>query len=84
MTPPNLPAALRTDRVRMVALLYPKEGLSFEEFDQYWLNEHSKVFTSIDIVKKNFLKYEQVQFNFVVAVPLMLTCLSSVPFLTQD
>lgn len=56
----NLPATLRTDRVRMVALLYPKEGLSFEEFDRYWLNEHSKVFTSIDIVKKNFLKYEQV------------------------
>lgn len=55
-----LPATVRSDRVRMVALMYPKDGLSFEEFDKYWLNEHSKVFTSIDIVKTNLLKYEQV------------------------
>ena len=29
-------ATLRTDRVRFVALLYPKEGVTFEEFDRYW------------------------------------------------
>ena len=57
-------ATLRTDRVRFVALLYPKEGVSFEEFDRYWTEDHSKVFMSIDIVKQNLLKYEQVQLHF--------------------
>ena len=51
-TTTNQPA-LRADRVRMCALMRSKEGLSFEEFDQYWTNEHTKVFTSIDIVNKN-------------------------------
>ena len=44
----------------MVGLMYPKDGVGFEEFDHYWLHEHSKIFTSLDIVKKNLLKYEQV------------------------
>ncbi|EKM54102.1 uncharacterized protein PHACADRAFT_96414 [Phanerochaete carnosa HHB-10118-sp] len=56
-------STLRQDRVRAVALMYPKEGVSFEEFDKYWLEEHSKVFTSIAIVKKNLTKYEQFHFN---------------------
>ncbi|CDO76018.1 hypothetical protein BN946_scf184665.g10 [Trametes cinnabarina] len=50
---------LRTDRVRLVVLMAPKPGLSFEEFDRYWLNVHAEVFSSIAIAKRNLLKYEQ-------------------------
>ena len=52
--------ALRTDRVRLAVLMAPKPGLSFEEFDRYWLDVHAEVFSSIAIAKRNLLKYEQV------------------------
>ena len=48
----------------MIALFEPKEGLSFEEFDHYWLHEHGKLFASLAIVKEKLLKYEQVSFLF--------------------
>ncbi|KAI0326539.1 hypothetical protein GY45DRAFT_1258785 [Cubamyces sp. BRFM 1775] len=51
--------AVRTDRVRLAVLMAPKPGLSFEEFDRYWLDVHAEVFSSIAIVKRNLLKYEQ-------------------------
>ena len=51
---------LRQDRVRLAVLMAPKPGLSFEEFDRYWLDVHAKVFSSIAIAKRNLLKYEQV------------------------
>ncbi|KAI0358751.1 hypothetical protein OH77DRAFT_1397050 [Trametes cingulata] len=51
--------ALRIDRVRLAVLMAPKPGLSFEEFDSYWLNVHARVFSSIAIAKRNLLKYEQ-------------------------
>ncbi|KAI0718984.1 hypothetical protein C8T65DRAFT_569796 [Cerioporus squamosus] len=51
--------SLRTDRVRLVVLMAPKPGLSFEEFDRYWLDVHANVFSSIPIAKRNLLKYEQ-------------------------
>ena len=58
------PAApsFRKDRVRLAVLMAPKPGLSFEEFDRYWLNVHANVFSSIAIVKRNLLKYEQVRY----------------------
>ena len=52
--------SLRSDRVRLAVLMAPKPGLSFEEFDSYWLDVHAKVFSSIAIAKRNLLKYEQV------------------------
>ncbi len=55
--------SLRSDRVRLAVLMSPKPGLSFEEFDRYWLDVHADVFTSIAIVKRNLLKYEQVSFE---------------------
>ena len=58
-TDPSTPS-LRPDRVRLAVLMAPKPGLSFEEFDRYWLDVHAKVFSSIAIVKRNLLKYEQV------------------------
>ncbi|KAI0769380.1 hypothetical protein BD413DRAFT_604961 [Trametes elegans] len=62
--PSDAPAAaptpsVRTDRVRLAVLMAPKPGLSFEEFDRYWLNVHANIFSSIAIAKKNLLKYEQ-------------------------
>ena len=53
-------AKLDTTCVRMVGLMYPKDGLSFEEFDDYYLKFHGKLFASLPIVQKNLLKYEQV------------------------
>lgn len=57
---PSATPSLRTDRVRLAVLMAPKPGLSFEEFDRYWLDVHAKVFSSIEIAKRNLLKYEQV------------------------
>ena len=51
----------RADRVRMMALIYRKPGMSVEDFHNYWRDEHSKVFAGIAVVKKNLLKYEQVR-----------------------
>ena len=31
-----------------------------EEFQDYWLNHHGKLFSSLAVVKRNVLKYEQV------------------------
>ncbi|KAI0674924.1 hypothetical protein C8Q78DRAFT_1066822 [Trametes maxima] len=53
------PPTLRTDRVRLAVLMAPKPGLSFEEFDRYWLDVHANIFSSIAIAKRNLLKYEQ-------------------------
>jgi len=53
--------SVRTDRVRLVILVHRKEGMSLEDFQAYWRDEHSQVFTSIPIVKKNLLNYEQVR-----------------------
>jgi len=51
------------DRVRFMGLLYAKEGISFEQFDKYWREEHGPLFASLEIVKKNLLLYEQFHLN---------------------
>jgi hypothetical protein len=53
----------RTDRVRVVVLLKKKPTLSKEEFHKYWSGTHSALFSSLDIVKSNLVKYEQVRPN---------------------
>ena len=60
--PVKLPdsASIRADRVRLVIVLYRKQGTSAEEFHKYWREEHSRIFAGIAIVKRNLLKYEQV------------------------
>ena len=57
---PTPAPVLRADRVRLCFLLAPKEGMSVEEFRDHWFNQHGKIFSSLTIVKKNVLKYEQV------------------------
>ncbi len=58
--PNNKPLAARQDRVRLTLLVYRKEGISRDEFQRYWKDEHSKIFSGIAIVKKNLLSYVQV------------------------
>ena len=58
--PPDHPL-VRQDRVRMVALIFRKQGMSPEDFYKYWRDEHSDTVASIGIVKKNLLKYQQVR-----------------------
>ena len=59
-TPNKSPTASK-DRVRLTLLVYRKPGMSLNDFQQYWREQHSQIFTSIAIVKKNLLRYEQVR-----------------------
>lgn len=65
--------SIRTDRVRLAILLKKKQGLTNEEFLGYWLNNHAKLFSSLEIVKKNLLKYEQVLLPFLIR-PIHTIC----------
>jgi len=49
--------------VRLYSTMHKKEGMTQEEFHRYWRDVHGKLFTSLDISKKNLLKYEQVHVN---------------------
>ena len=60
-------ANVRADRVRLVILINRKEGMSVEDFQKYWRDEHSHLFSSLAIVKENLLKYEQV--HEVILIP---------------
>ncbi|KAF8899347.1 hypothetical protein BD779DRAFT_1667030 [Infundibulicybe gibba] len=51
------------NRVRMVILSKRAPNITNEEFSIYWANSHSKLFSSLAIVKKNLLKYEQAHTN---------------------
>ncbi|KAF5385131.1 hypothetical protein D9615_000970 [Tricholomella constricta] len=53
----------RTDRVRVIVFLKRKPGLTKEEFSRYWQGPHAELFMSLDIVKKNVIKYEQAHVN---------------------
>ena len=79
--------SIRTDRVRLAGLLKKKEGLTREEFLSYWLGHHGPLFSSLDIVKTNLSKYEQVSLFCYYYVPcsmLKATSTSSViPALQQ-
>ncbi|KIN94421.1 hypothetical protein M404DRAFT_1008333 [Pisolithus tinctorius Marx 270] len=72
--------SLRTDRVRITGSFKRKEGVSKEDFDNFWLNEHPKLFNSLDVVKKNILKYEQAHANEVVSKALADSGLNVAPF----
>jgi len=49
--------------VRLYSTMNKKDGISQEEFHRYWREEHGKLFASLDIVKKNLVKYEQAHVN---------------------
>ncbi|ESK92395.1 glyoxalase family protein [Moniliophthora roreri MCA 2997] len=54
---------IRTDRVRILIFFERNPSISYEEFGQYWLHEHSKVFTRYAEGKKGLIKYEQLHIN---------------------
>ncbi|KAJ7773436.1 hypothetical protein B0H16DRAFT_1512344 [Mycena metata] len=55
--------SFRTDRVRLFVLIKKKPSLSQEEFHQYWATTHGALFSSLEVVKKNLLRYEQAHTN---------------------
>ncbi|KAJ7475960.1 hypothetical protein FB451DRAFT_263796 [Mycena latifolia] len=63
--------SFRTDRVRLAILLKRKSTLTEEEFSQYWSGTHAALFSSVDIVKKNLIKYEQAHVNQSVLMQLV-------------
>lgn len=72
--------SLRTDRVRIIGSVKRKEGVSKEEFENFWINEHPKLFNSLEVVKRNVLKYEQAHANEVVSQALTESGLTVAPF----
>ncbi|KAF9237073.1 hypothetical protein BU15DRAFT_49272 [Melanogaster broomeanus] len=75
--------SLRTDRVRITVSFKRKEGISKEEFENFWLNEYFKLFNSLDIVKSNILKYEQAHANEVINKAIAEVGLPVAPFDAQ-
>ncbi|KAH7886393.1 hypothetical protein F5I97DRAFT_1928243 [Phlebopus sp. FC_14] len=73
-------SSLRTDRVRITATFKRKEGVSKEDFESFWLNEHPKLFNSLDVVQKNILKYEQAHANEAVSKAIANAGLAVSPF----
>ena len=61
--PPEKPL-VRSDRVRMIAIVFRKPGMSAEDFQRYWREDHSQLLASTTIAKRNLLKYEQVRLKF--------------------
>ena len=53
-------AAFQPNRVRLSPVVHPAPGISAQQFSQYWLKEHGRLFMSLDIARKNLTKYEQV------------------------
>ncbi|KAI1416651.1 hypothetical protein F5Y13DRAFT_205493 [Hypoxylon sp. FL1857] len=45
--------------VRITFFIKKKTDLTSEEFHKYWSEEHSKVFLSVPIVRRNIIKYSQ-------------------------
>ncbi|KAI0633462.1 hypothetical protein C8Q77DRAFT_1217856 [Trametes polyzona] len=54
---------VRKDRYRVVGLMAKKPGLTDEQFFAHWREVNGPLFTSLEIVKKNILKYEQHHYN---------------------
>ncbi|RDB24418.1 hypothetical protein Hypma_008455 [Hypsizygus marmoreus] len=64
--PPPMSASTPTfakDRVRLIFFLKRKEGLTKEQFSRHWLDPHAKLFMSLESVKANVTKYEQLHTN---------------------
>lgn len=47
-------------RIRLVACIKRRPDLSSEAFQRHWGEVHSKLYTNLDVVKKNILLYEQI------------------------
>jgi len=47
--------------------------MSIEDYDAHWLGEHSKIFSTMQVVKDNLLRYEQVRPAMSIATEMLLT-----------
>ncbi|KAL1708216.1 hypothetical protein EV121DRAFT_197540 [Schizophyllum commune] len=56
---PDSKPALRKDRVRLIYLLKRRKDITHEEFANYWLNVHSKVFIGSCVAHRYTLRYDQ-------------------------
>ncbi|KAF9255778.1 hypothetical protein L218DRAFT_883359 [Marasmius fiardii PR-910] len=54
---------LRTDRFRILLFIKKRPDVTREDFDRYWLEEHSKVILKFTDGKEGVLKYEQLHIN---------------------
>ncbi|KAI2472821.1 EthD domain-containing protein [Annulohypoxylon bovei var. microspora] len=45
--------------VKITFFMKKKDGISHEEFHKYWSEEHSKIFLSVPIIRRNLVKYSQ-------------------------
>ncbi|KAI4521618.1 hypothetical protein K525DRAFT_269690 [Schizophyllum commune Loenen D] len=55
--------SLRKDRVRLVYLLKRRKDITHEEFSNYWLNVHSKVFIGSRVAHQYTLRYDQMHLS---------------------
>ncbi|KAI1380263.1 hypothetical protein F4677DRAFT_441579 [Hypoxylon crocopeplum] len=55
---------VKTDRlVKMTFFIKKKDGMSYEDFHKYWSEEHSRIFLSVPIIRRNLVKYSQFHSN---------------------
>ncbi|KAI1211365.1 EthD domain-containing protein [Annulohypoxylon truncatum] len=45
--------------VKITLFIKKKDSISHEEFHRYWSEEHSKIFLSLPISRRNLVKYSQ-------------------------
>ena len=65
LTMPDSKPTLRKDRVRLIYLLKRRKDMTHEEFANYWLNVHSKVFIGSRVAHQYIytLRYDQVSWG---------------------
>ncbi|KAF9257176.1 hypothetical protein L218DRAFT_880012 [Marasmius fiardii PR-910] len=56
-------STIRTDRVKILIFIKKRKDMTTEEFERYWLREHSMVYSSFVQGKKEPLVYEQMYIN---------------------
>ncbi|KAG6549698.1 hypothetical protein Mapa_008678 [Marchantia paleacea] len=62
--------------LKLTLLVKRKEGISFEDFDNHWTNNHGPLLASIPIFKEKLIKYTQVHMsqkhmNIMNGLPMM-------------
>ncbi|KAI5892746.1 uncharacterized protein SCHCODRAFT_02701622 [Schizophyllum commune H4-8] len=60
---PDSKPTLRKDRVRLIYLLKRRKGMTHEEFSDYWLNVHSKIFTGSRVAHQYTVRYDQMHLS---------------------
>lgn len=56
-------------RAQLIVQMTKKEGLSREDFEKYWLEEHSKILTGFEPAKEGLSKHEQLHVHILESHP---------------